>query len=141
MSTSAGCLSRTIEQVGSITNSKSTTCTGKRNNKDEHIIKTVVKLIEERYMLGISLKIIATDVYLSPNYLGHIFKKYMEKSFNDYLCEFRMEKAKELLKDSNKKISSISEEIGIPNTSYFCMLFKNIYGMAPKEYQEMMLRN
>jgi len=113
----------------------------KRNNKDENIIKTVIRLIEEGYMRGISLKIIAAQVYLSPNYLGHIFKKYIGKSFNDYLCGFRMEKAKELLKDSNKKISSVSKEIGISNTSYFCMVFKNIYGMAPKEYQEMMLRN
>lgn len=113
----------------------------KRNNKDENIIKTVLKLTEERYMTGLSLKIIAAEVYLSPNYLGNIFKKYMGKSFNDYLCELRMEKAKELLKDSNKKISTVSKEIGIPNTSYFCMLFKNIYGMAPKEYQEIILRN
>jgi len=113
----------------------------KRNCKDEDIIKSVIKLIKEGYMMGISLKIISAQVYLSPNYLGHIFRKYMGKSFNDYLCAYRMEKAKELLKDSNKKISSVSAEIGIPNTSYFCNLFKNIYGMAPKEYQEMILRD
>lgn len=113
----------------------------KRENKDEYVINNMVKLIEEKYMMGISLKIIAKDVYLSPNYIGHIFTKYMKKSFNDYLCEFRMAKAKELLEDQDKKISCVSREIGIPNTSYFCMLFKNIYGMAPKEYQEMMLRN
>jgi two-component system, response regulator YesN len=113
----------------------------KRNNKDERIVKTVIKLIKERYMTGISLKTIAAEVYLSPNYLGHIFKKYMGKTFNDYLCEIRMEKAKELLKDTNKKISKVAEEIGISNTSYFCVVFKNIYGMAPKEYQDIILRN
>ncbi len=113
----------------------------KRNNKDEHIIKAVIKITEERYMYGISLKTIASEVYLSPNYLGNLFKKYMGKSFNDYLCGIRMEKAKELLKDSNKRISSVAKEIGITNTSYFCILFKNIYGMTANEYQEMLLRN
>lgn len=113
----------------------------KRNNKDEHIIKNVTNLIEKRYMTGISLKVIATEVFLSPNYLGNLFKKYMGKSFNDYLSEYRMEKAKEILSSTNKKISVVAEEVGIPNTSYFCMVFKNAYGMAPKEYQEMIIRN
>jgi two-component system response regulator YesN len=52
-----------------------------------------------------------------------------------------MEKAKEILSSTNKKISVVAEEVGIPNTSYFCMVFKNAYGMAPKEYQEMIIRN
>jgi len=35
----------------------------------------------------------------------------------------------------------VAKDVGIPNTSYFCMIFKSTYGMAPKEYQEMLLRN
>lgn len=113
----------------------------KRNKKDEYIIKSVIKLIEDKYMTDICLKNIASEVFLSPNYLGNIFKKYIGKSFNDYLSEYRMEKAKELLKTSNKKVSVIASEIGIPNTSYFCMVFKSIFGMSPREYQEIILRS
>lgn len=112
----------------------------KRNNKDEGVVKNVIKIIEERYMKDISLKVLAAEVFLSPNYLGTIFKKFVGKSFNDYLTEYRMEKAKELLINSNKKIAKVAEDVGIPNTSYFCMVFKNSFGMSPKEYKEMILR-
>jgi two-component system response regulator YesN len=112
----------------------------KRNNKDSNVIRKVIKIIEEKYMKEISLKTIAAEVYLSPNYLGNLFKKSTGKTFNEYLCEYRMERAKELLKQGNKKVSAVAQEVGIFNTSYFCILFKNAYGIAPGEFQEMILR-
>lgn len=114
---------------------------GKRLSKDEQITKKVLKLIDERYFTDISLKVLASEVFLSPNYLGMVFKKYTGKSINDYICEYRMEKAKELLKSPEKKINWIAAKVGIPNTSYFCTTFKNTYGMAPGEYQKMILEN
>lgn len=113
----------------------------KRNNKDEHIVSNVIKLLQERYRSELSLKVVAAEVFLSPNYLGSIFKRYTGKGFNEYLSEYRIEKAKELLKNPNKKISSVGKEVGIENTSYFCVVFKNTCGMTPKEYQELNVRS
>ncbi|GFZ33773.1 hypothetical protein CSC2_42990 [Clostridium zeae] len=112
----------------------------KRGSKDESIVKKVIKLIDKKYMECISLKTIASEVYLSPNYLGNIFKKVTGKTFNVYLCEYRMGKAKELLSKANKKVSIVAQEVGIPNTSYFCMVFKNTFGIAPGEFHEMVIR-
>jgi two-component system response regulator YesN len=112
----------------------------KRHNKDVNVVKKVMKLVEEKYMKEISLKTIASEVYLSPNYLGNLFKKAVGKSFNEYICEYRMEKAKELLRQGNKKVSAVAQEVGVFNTSYFCILFKNAYGIAPGEFQDMILR-
>lgn len=112
----------------------------KKGNKDELILKKVMKLIDEKYMTDISLKIIAREVFLSPNYLGNIFKKCTGKPFNEYLCEYRMEKAKELLKNPKNKVNWVAAQVGLANTSYFCTIFKNTYGMTPGEYQEMILR-
>jgi YesN/AraC family two-component response regulator len=112
----------------------------KKNSKEENIANKVIKLIEEKYMEEICLKTIAAEVYLSPNYLGNIFKKAVGKTFNEYLCEYRMQKAKELLSKSNKKVCAVAQEVGIPNISYFCILFKNAYGIAPGEFQNMILR-
>ncbi|MDP4181131.1 MAG: response regulator [Bacillota bacterium] len=113
----------------------------KDKNKDSQVIKKVTEFIEKRYMTEISLKIIAKDVYLSPNYLGNVFKKCTGKTFNVYLCEYRMEKARELLKSPKNKVNLVAAKVGIPNTSYFCTVFKETYGMAPGEYQETLLRN
>ncbi|OPJ58393.1 response regulator [Clostridium oryzae] len=112
----------------------------KRKNKDENVIKNIVNLIENRYMEDINLKVVAAEMFFSPNYLGTIFKKFTGKSFNDYLTECRMDKAKELLTKTNKKVSRVAKEVGMSNTSYFCIVFKHTYGMTPKEYQEMSLR-
>jgi len=112
-----------------------------KNNKDEYIVKKVLHLIEQKYMSDMSLKTIASDIFLSPNYLGSTLKKCTGKSFNDLLCEYRMEKAKELLKNPKSKVSQVANQVGIPNTSYFCMVFKNTCGMAPGEYKQMVIRS
>lgn len=112
----------------------------KKNDRDELIVNKVIEMIEQRYMSDLGLQIIAREVFLSPNYLGNIFKKYTGKTFNDYLCECRMKKAKELLKSPENKVNLVASEVGIPNTSYFCTIFKNTYGMAPGEYQKRFLR-
>lgn len=113
---------------------------GKKCSKDADIIKKVVCLIEEKYMSDISLKLMAGEVYLSPNYLGNIFRKHTGVTFNEYLSDYRMEKARELLASPKSKVSWVAEKVGIPNTSYFCTLFKSKYGVAPGEYQETILR-
>lgn len=111
-----------------------------RNNKDKFLIDKVIQLIEEKYMMNISLKTIANEVFMSPNYLGFIFKKSMGKHFNEYLLEYQMEKAKKLLCSAQSKVAKVAQEVGIPNASYFCVVFKKKYGISPGEYQELMVR-
>ncbi len=113
---------------------------GKKSNKDGEIVKKVIGLIEKRYMTDISLKLIAGEVYLSPNYLGTVFRKYTGSAFNDYLCGYRMEKARELLASPKNKVSWVAGKVGIPNTSYFCTIFKSRYGTAPGEFQEIFMK-
>ena len=111
-----------------------------KNNKDENIVKKVTELVRTKYASDINLKTVSSEVYLSPNYLGCIFKKMMGESFNDYLCRIRMEKALELLASPKNKVSYVANAVGIPNASYFCVLFKNAYGTAPGAYQESLIQ-
>ena len=53
-----------------------------------------------------------------------------------YLTDYRMEKAKELLEESNWKIVDIGKACGYTNQPYFNKLFKNYYGVTPKQYRE-----
>lgn len=111
-----------------------------RSNKDEYVIKKVEQIITEKYMTDINIRTIAADIYLSPNYLGSVFKKCTGKSLSDYICLHRLEKARELLLSPGNKVSRVAREVGIPNVSYFCTLFKDKFGIAPGEYQEMVMR-
>jgi len=113
----------------------------KRNNKDDYVVGSVVRLIEERYSSAeMNLTLVAGEVFLSPNHLGMIFKKATGKTVNEYLQEYRLARAEELLRTTKQRVASIAEQVGIPNTSYFGTLFKMAYGMTPGEYQEVTQR-
>lgn len=102
---------------------------------DTTIVERVVGMIEQQYAEDINLRLIADRVYLSPNYLGNIFRSTTGLYFNDYLVGYRMKKATELLLVGSDKVALIGEAVGIPNTSYFSSLFKKTYGVTPKEYR------
>lgn len=104
-------------------------------NKDEKIIQKVLDIIEHEYMEGLSLGNIADRIYLSSNYLGQVFIKITGKTFNNYLNEFRMQKAKELLKNTHYSISVIAQKTGIGDVTYFCRLYKNCFGISPGKYR------
>ncbi len=113
----------------------------KRGSKEEYIVKKLNRLVETAYMQpDLGLKRAAEEVFLSPNYLGAIYKKATGQSFHDYVTSCRMNKAKELLGQPGNTVSRVAQEVGISGTSYFVTLFKSAYGMTPGEYQEMLHR-
>ncbi|WP_339233738.1 response regulator [Paenibacillus sp. FSL R5-0517] len=108
-----------------------------RKASDTTIIEQVVGIIEQQYAEDLNLRIIAERLYLSPNYLGNVFKNTTGMYFNDYLAMHRLKKATEFLITGSDKVTVISEAVGIPNTSYFSALFKKTYGLTPKEYRRL----
>ena len=107
--------------------------------KDNHtyslLIKKMLSIIAERYKEGITLDEIAVKLNVTPEYLGSLFIKEVGKNFTLYTKEYRISKAKELLLNSNLKVSEISAKVGYTDTKYFCRVFKEIIGMSAGEYQ------
>lgn len=99
-------------------------------------IRLAQKTIQNRLSEPISLKSIADEVGLSPNYFSRIFSEQTGEPFNEYVTRQRMEKAIDLLKNSGLKVYEIAEGVGIPSYRYFSSLFKNWTGKTPKEYQK-----
>jgi len=87
-------------------------------------VKEALQYIKLRYMHEISLTDAAEAVFLSKNYLGHLFKRDTGRYFSEYLTEYRMEKAKELLKDGSLKVYAVAMKVGIADQRYFSKLFK-----------------
>lgn len=139
------CLYKNMWNEGTVEDLKNKMCTFFKNvlavyknrlSYDQQIVKKVIAIIEGRFMEPLSIKTIANEVFLSPNYLGSIFKNHTGKRFNEYLTEYRMEKAKELLKSPKNKVAHVAASVGFQNTSYFCAVFKNTFGIAPGEFQK-----
>ena len=70
--------------------------------------------------------------------LSTLFKQKTGMKFIDYLNEVRIEKSKELLKDSNRKMYQISKAVGYDNPKYFFRIFKKKTGMTPEQYREIL---
>lgn len=91
--------------------------------------------IKENFNNRITLNDVAKYVNLSPYYLSKLFKKELGINFIDYITYFRMEKAKELLRDSDMPIINISIELGYNEPNYFSKVFKKSFGMTPSQYR------
>lgn len=107
-----------------------------RKNSAKGILSYIDKEISENYMEKLSLKSLSEKYYLNSAYLGQIFKKKYKVSFKDYLNEFRIEKAAEILKRSDEKIYEIAEKVGYSNNDYFINKFTQIKGKTPFKYRK-----
>ena len=103
--------------------------------KSATIIEKINKYIHEHYMEDIGRNEISAEFYLTPEYLAKLYKKKTGVNLKDYINEYRIEKAKELLRAGEKNISNIAESVGFDNFTYFSTLFKKITGVSPKDYK------
>ena len=105
-------------------------------NRYRDIVDSAVKYIEENFSdEELSLNQLASHVNVSPNHLSTIFSQQTGKTFIKYLTEYRMDKAKELLRCTSKRSSEISEAVGYKDPHYFSYMFKKTVGMTPTNYR------
>ncbi|NHN33629.1 AraC family transcriptional regulator [Paenibacillus agricola] len=104
------------------------------------LVERVIFTIQERYMDDISLDAIAESHRLSSYTLSRTFKLMTGINFIDYLTEVRLEKAKELLRDTDWKLHEVAERVGY-QPSYFGRIFKKNVGVTPNRYRESMKEN
>ena len=88
----------------------------------------------------LSVKDISDHVFLSTSYVCTFFKNETGQTLNQYLTEYRMEKAKQLLKDARYRIADISSRVGYSDGNYFGKSFKKHCGVSPSEYREQNLQ-
>ncbi|GMQ62146.1 response regulator transcription factor [Vallitalea maricola] len=98
-------------------------------------IKNAITYIRNRYALNLRLQDVAMEIGLNDTYLSRIFKKQLGMNFSDYLNKVRLENAKELLNTKKLPIYEIAEKVGYNSESYFSRIFKQYYGITPKQYQ------
>ncbi len=77
---------------------------------------------------------LAQRVGLNQNTLQNGFKHLYKTSVNEYITNYRIETAKDLLESSNLNITEITYKVGINSRSYFAKLFKKRFGVNPKQY-------
>lgn len=109
----------------------------KRSNREKNdVIDQVLLYIQTYYMRSdLSLNLLASEFRISVSHLSKLFKEQKECNFIDFLMEIRMNKAKELLAETEEKIRDIAEQVGYTNVNSFVRIFKKITGLTPTEYR------
>ena len=78
----------------------------------------------------------AGAVYLNPSYLSTVFKMETGSSINKYIKAVRMEKAKQILTQTNIRVSDAGAAVGYSNTSYFIRSFHEYFGETPDKMRQ-----
>lgn len=104
-------------------------------NASSYAVYQVQQYVQTHYKEDLTLNALANMVYLNPNYLSNVFAQTTGCTLSKYIKQIRMEKAQELLLNTNMKIADISQETGYPTTSYFCKTFQKIFGTTPERFR------
>lgn len=96
----------------------------------------VIKYINANFTKNISIKDIAEELFLNPNYISQLFKKETGTTYVKYLTGLRIEKAKELLQKTDMSINDVCINSGFNDYFYFIKKFKKYTNMAPSYYRK-----
>ena len=89
----------------------------------------------------LSVKNISDYANMSASYTCTFFKSETGTTLNQYILEYRMKKAKQLLADPRNKISDISFAVGYNDGNYFAKSFRKHTGVSPSEYREQVIKS
>ena len=102
---------------------------------DMEKVKSAVSLIREHYFEPLRLPDAAEVTGYSVPHFSRFFKRYTGQTFVEYLTDYRLTAAAQLLVQSDKSVSDVAQAAGFDNFSYFCRLFRRKYQTSPKQYR------
>ncbi|MBW4081499.1 response regulator [Paenibacillus sp. S150] len=99
------------------------------------IIRLATAYIDEHLLEDVTLARTAEQIHVSVSHLSRLFLKETGQHFNEYVTAKKMLLARKLLRDSNRKVYEVAEELGYANPHYFSKLFKDDTGLTPLEFR------
>ena len=109
-------------------------------NRKELYVKKAVEYISMNYSRNISIREISRYIGLDRSYLSSVFKECLGVSPRDFLINYRLEKACELMAGSSLSIGEIARSVGYEDPLVFSKAFRQSKGLCPREYRKNDLR-
>lgn len=107
-----------------------------REESSTNVVDIAKEYIKNNYSKALSLDEVSYYVNISPYYFSKLFKERTGENFIEYLTNIRIEKAKELLSNSEYSMKEICVMVGYSDPNYFSRSFKKNVGVTPTEYKE-----
>ena len=98
-------------------------------------MQIMIQFIRDNYKEELSLIDIASSCSISKSSALQIFKSGIHLSPVEYLIQYRLTQSATQLRMTEQSVSTIAQESGFSNSSYFCRKFKEFYHMRPNEYR------
>ena len=105
------------------------------DNTSEDTVTKILTYCAEHFAENITIQSVSEALYLSPSYVSKIFSQKLKYGFREYINALRINMAKSLLKNPEKRITDIMLTCGFVNQSSFNRVFREICGMSPKDYR------
>ncbi|WP_238884156.1 AraC family transcriptional regulator [Clostridium sp. YIM B02551] len=97
-------------------------------------VNNIISYLNENIKRKITLNELSELVKLSPTYLSRSFKEITGYSIIEFFNKMKIDKAKELIIDGDKKVKEVAEILGFKDEFYFSRIFKRIEGISPSEF-------
>lgn len=108
----------------------------RKESGSENSLDKVIHYIRIHYKEEITNARLGELVGFHEYYLNRLFLKHTGLSLHKYLVQVRLKEARRLLLNTELSISTIGEQVGIPNSAYFSDSFSREYGMSPSKYRK-----
>lgn len=106
-----------------------------KNDKTPVLIQNIEEYLQKNYTQTITNSVLSNEFGFVPSYISRLFKSYKGVSPGDYLTNYRINKAKQLMKENpDLMVKELASLVGINDQYYFSKLFKKETGKSPTEY-------
>lgn len=112
-----------------------------RQNVSRGVLALIEQEVREHYAENLTLRELGQKYYINNAYLGQVFRKKYNQSFKDYLNNYRIEQAAQMLVRTDDKIYKIAEDVGYKNTDYFINKFIAAKGCTPSKFRKQAIKN
>ena len=109
---------------------------GIHNRRKQTRLRNVLDYMEEHYAENLKIADIARNTFISEGYLRRLFMNYYQLTPQQYLNRIRIEKACQLLQESDDGVLEIGYKVGYESTSAYLRNFSKIVGMTPKQWRD-----
>lgn len=128
---------RAIEEIfGEFATRCSTISQSKESRDKASLVEQIYESVQQDFDdLNLSVEALANRFGYSPTYFGRVFKQQTGESLNDLIRSVRVQRAKELLADTDIPVHEIALQVGFGSEKYFYHVFKRTVGLTPQGYR------